>query len=163
MRKFLSIVISFTILFFSLISCSTKTFIAVEDSNRVLNGTKAILVDSYENVDYLQDAFIDNGLLISNLEGGFITEEFLIDDSTRGKFKVIYGSRYYRIIAYWGITAKVQANIAVWAGTNAANSIDPHSLEPVIYSKNEKRPKQVFDYAIQILESKGIEFKLTKN
>ena len=147
------------ILIFLTNSCNPyKEFISVIPRNNIPDGTQYIIVDV--NLESVKEALKNSGIMIRSLEGGFETEELLLDEGTRAMYKVHDFDNQSRISAFWGITQKVRSNIALWAGYEAASAYDVHAWNKVIYNKREARSKRVFDYAIQILESNNIQYSL---
>ena len=63
-----------------------------------------------------------------------------------------------QVSAYWGITQKVKSQIVVWAGAAAASAYDVHAWDMVIYDKDKARPKKVFEYAVQIIETNNLNY-----
>ena len=147
----------FTIL--TLSSCMTyKVFIPVQANNNIPDGTQEIILT--ENIDTVKQAFKNKGIMLKSMEGGFETEELLLDEGTRAMYKVHEFDDQVRITAFWGITSKVKSQMVVWAGYAASSAYDVHSWDKVIYDKNSTRPKKVFDYAIQIVEASNLQYKL---
>ena len=135
-----------------------KTFIPVENRQDIPNGTQYIIVNADE--EQVKQTFINKGIMVNTLEGGFETEELLIDEGTRAKYRVHIFDNQIRISSYWGITQQVKSTMTVWAGYAAASAYDTHSFNQVIYREEAKRPKRVFDYAVQIIESSGLNYNL---
>lgn len=145
-----------TTLFFIVIlivtSCTTyRVFIPVADRNDIPDGTQYIILNS--EIEQVRTIFNSNGVMTRSFDGGFETETVLIDEGTRAMYKVHQFDEHIRISAFWGITQKVKAQISTWAGHAASSTYDVHAFDQVIYDGDVKRPKQVFDYAVQILES----------
>lgn len=133
-------------------SCTTyRVFIPVADRNDIPDGTQYIITKS--EIEQVKTIFNNNGLMTRSFDGGFETEAFLIDEGTRAMYKVHQFDEHIRISAFWGITQKVKAQIGALAGHAASSSYDVHAFDQVIYGSAVKRPKQVFDYAVQLLES----------
>jgi hypothetical protein len=140
-----------------LISCTTyKPLVNVSSRSDVPNNTQAIVIN--ETIDKVKEAFKKNGLMIQSLEGGFKTEEILLDEGTRAMYKVNQFDTELRLTAFWGITQKVKSQIIVWAGAEAASAYDVSAWDQVIYDRKDLRPKAVFDYAVQILVENNIKF-----
>ncbi len=152
-----SILLFSIFLFFS--SCiSYQVYIPVQSKSNIRDGTQAIVLS--ENLETVKKAFISSGILIKSMEGGFKTEEILIDEGTRAMYKVHEFDNQIRITAFWGVTQKVKTDMAIFAGEDAANMYDVHSWDKVVYNNKEKRPKRVFDYAVQIIESNHLKYIL---
>jgi hypothetical protein len=152
-----NLLIILTVLFMS--SCTTyKVFVPVNERTGIPDGVQYIVLN--ENIDSVKNAFKNKGILIKSMEGGFETEEILLDEGTRAKYKAHAFDDQVRISAFWGITQKVKSQMTVWAGTAAASSYDVNAWDKVLYDNNSKRPKRVFDYAVQIIESNNMEYSL---
>ena len=75
-------------------------------------------------------------------------------------YKVHEFDNQIRITAFWGITQKVKSQMTVWAGADAASAYEIDTWDRVIYENKSTRPKKVFDYAIQIIESSNLKYSL---
>ena len=95
---------------------------------------------------------------MESLEGGFKTDEILLDEGTRAMYKVNQFDNQVRITAFWGITQKVKSQMIIWVGADMASAYDVNAWDQVIYDKNEPRPKRVFDYAVQIISESNLKF-----
>ena len=56
------------------------------------------------------------------------------------------------------ITQKVKNQVAMLGGYSTANTLDVHGWQRVIYDNPSKRPKKVFDYAVQILKDSNLKY-----
>jgi len=140
-------------------SCTAyQTFITVNPRSDIPNGTQNIILN--EDIEIVKQAFKKSGTMVKSLEGGFETEEILIDEGTRAMYKVHEFDEQVRVTAFWGITQKVKSEMVVWAGADAASAYDVHSWDQVVYDRDVKRPKRVFDYAIQIIEAYNLNYTL---
>lgn len=135
-----------------------KEFISVQDQYNIPNGTQDIILTA--SIETVKNAFKSKGIMLKSMEGGFETEELLIDEGTRAMYKVHEFDDKIRITAFWGITSKVKSQIGVWAGYAASSAYDVHSWDKVIYNNKELRPKRVFDYSVQIIEASNLQYKL---
>jgi hypothetical protein len=63
-----------------------QEFVSVAPSNQIPQGTKYIIVT--ENLDSVKNAFKNKGIMIKSMEGGFETEELLLDEGTRAMYKI---------------------------------------------------------------------------
>ena len=152
-----NLLIILTVLFMS--SCTTyKVFVPVNERTDIPDGVQYIVLN--ENIDSVKNAFKNNGILIKSMEGGFETEEILLDEGTRAKYKAHAFDNQVRISAFWGITQKVKSHMIMVAGTAYASSYDVNAWNKVLYDNKSARPKRVFDYAVQIIESNGFEYIL---
>jgi len=153
MKKLILVIL--TLLFIH--SCTTyKEFVTIQPKNNIPNGTQYIILN--ENLETVKQAFKNKGIMIKSMEGGFETEEILLDEGTRAMYKAHEFDEQVRITAFWGITQKVKSQIIVWAGAAAASAYDVHAWDQVIYDKDAIRPKKVFDYAVQIIETNNIQY-----
>jgi hypothetical protein len=125
-----------------------QSFIAVTPRNDVPKG--AVEIHLQAPMEDFLNALKSNGILYTVNESGAMTEEFLIDEGTRGKFTVADFDGTLRIIPLWGITDAVRQQQQIWAGMTTGSE-----LTRVIYNTSETRPKQVFDYAVQIASTVG--------
>jgi len=152
-----SILIASTLM---LTSCYTyQPLVNVISYTGVPQGTTAIMLQY--NLDDIKRAFISNGFLIQSMEGGFITDEKLLDEGTRAKYKVVQFDQASSITCYWATTEKVASQIRMWQTAIAGYSTyqrDPMDWNQVIYDVGATRPKRVFDYAIQIVESNNFTY-----
>ena len=135
-----------------------KEFISVQNQNNIPNGTQDIILT--ESIETVKEAFKSKGIMLKSMEGGFETEELLIDEGTRAMYKVHEFDNQIRITAFWGMTSKVKSQMVVWAGYAASSAFDVHSWDKVIYDNKELRPKRVFDYSVQIIEASNLQYKL---
>lgn len=153
---------NYLVFFFALIMISSctpyKEFVSVQNWNDVPDGTQSIILTT--SIDTLKEAFKNKGIMIKSLEGGFETEEIFLDEGTRAMYKVHEFDDNIRISAFWGITQKVKSQMTVWGGAAAASSYEIDTWDRVIYDNKSTRPKKVFDYAIQILEERKIDYDL---
>lgn len=155
MKSNLLIILSFLFM----CSCSTyKSFVPVKAKADIPDGVQYIVLN--ETLDSVKNAFKNKGILIKSMEGGFETEEILLDEGTRAKYKAHAFDNQVRISAFWGITQKVKSQITVWAGADAASAYDVNAWDKVLYDNKSARPKLVFDYAVEIIESNGFEYNL---
>jgi hypothetical protein len=146
-------------LILSVSSCSTYTeIVSVQNRDNVPDGTKDIIVSG--DLEIVKAAFTANGIMVKSMEGGFITEDMLLDEGTRAMYKVHDFDNQIRITSFWGITQKVKSEIILWAGAEAASAYDVEAFDQVIYDKSSSRSKKVFDYAIQIIESGNLSYTL---
>jgi hypothetical protein len=153
MRKLLSILM----ILCGLSSCTTyKPLVNVTGRSDIPDNTQAIILS--ENIDKIKEAFKAKGIMIESLEGGFKTEEILLDEGTRAMYKVNQFDNQVRITAFWGITQKVKSQMIVWAGADAASAYDVNAWDQVIYDNKAARPKRVFDYAVQILNESNFKY-----
>jgi len=144
-----------------LTSCAAyKQYIYVQERNNIPEGTQSILLT--ENIETVKKAFTDKGIMVRSMEGGFETEEILLDEGTRAMYKIHEFDDQIRITAFWGITQKVKSTMIVWAGYEAASAYDVHAWNKVVYEKRSFRSKKVFDYAIQIIETSQLNYDLAK-
>jgi hypothetical protein len=140
-------------------SCASyKEFVSIQTKNNIPDGTQSIILT--ENIDTVKQAFKNKGIMIKSMEGGFETEELLLDEGTRAMYKVHEYDSQIRITAFWGITQKVKSQMTVWAGMAAASAYDVQAWDRVIYENKSSRPKRVFDYAIQIIEANNLKYSL---
>lgn len=131
------------------VSCvSYKSFIAVTPRSDVPKGATEVHVES--SMEDFLNALKNNGILYSVNESGAMTEEFMIDEGTRAKFTVADFNGTLHIIPYWGITDAVREQQQLWTGMSSG-----YEMTRVVYRPQEKRPKQVFDYAVQIASTVG--------
>jgi len=152
-----SILITLIFLFFS--SCTTyKEFVSVQYRNNIPDGTQDIILT--DNIDKVKEAFKNKGIMLKSMEGGFETEEILLDEGTRAMYKAHEFDNQIRITAFWGITQKVKSQMTVWAGHDAASAYDVHAWDKVIYDNKSKRPKRVFDYVVQIINANKLQYSL---
>ncbi len=122
-------------------SCTTyKEFVKVQTKNNIPNGTQYIILN--DDIGTIKQAFKNKGIMIKSMEGGFKTEEMLLDEGTRAMYKAHEFDEQIRVTAFWGITQKVKSQIIVWAGSAAASAYDVHAWDQVIYDKNKERPKK---------------------
>jgi hypothetical protein len=141
----------------TIVSCTSyKEFVSVQNKNYIPNGTQAIILTS--DIETVKQAFKNKGIMLSSMEGGFKTEELLLDEGTRAMYKAHTFDNQVKITAFWGITQKVKSNIIVWAGADAASAYDVHAWDKVIYEQDAKRPKRVFDYVVQIIEESNLKY-----
>ena len=146
-----------TLIFVVIQSCGTyMEFVKVQPYNNIPNGTQYIILN--ENIETLKQVFKSNGIMIKSMEGSFETEELLLDEGTRAMYKVHEFDDQVRITAFWGVTQKVKSQMIVWAGTAAASAYDVHAWDQVVYDQDVKRPKRVFDYAVQIIETNNLKY-----
>jgi len=149
------ILIIWTLLFIH--SCATyKEFVTIQPKNNIPNGTQYIILN--ENLETVKQAFKNKGIMIKSMEGGFETEEILLDEGTRAMYKAHEFDEQVRITAFWGITHKVKSQIILWSGAAVASAYDVHAFDQVIYDKDAMRPKKVFDYAVQIIETNNLQY-----
>lgn len=142
-----------------LTSCVTyKELVTVQNKNNIPQGTQAIIVTG--ELEKVKEAFQSKGILLISMDGGFKTDEVMLDEGTRAMFKANAFDNQIKITAFWGITQKVKSQIIVFAGANAASAYDVNAWDQVIYDKDAKRPKKVFDYAVQIIEEGKLSFIL---
>jgi hypothetical protein len=155
MKKLFSAI--FTLIF--LYSCTTyKEFVSVQPKNNIPNGTQYIILS--ENIETMKQAFKNKGIMIKSMEGGFETEELLLDEGTRAMYKIHEFDNQVRVSVYYGITQKVKSQMIIWAGATAASAYDVHAWDQVIYNMKDLRPKKVFDYAVQIIEANNLKYSL---
>jgi len=155
MKKLVLFILSFTLIF----SCTTyKEFVSVQSPAKIPDGTQDIILT--ESIETVKQAFKNKGIMIKSMEGGFETEEIMLDEGTRAMYKVHEFDDQVRITAFWGITQKVKSQMIVWAGAAAASAYDVHAWDKVIYDNNTKRPKRVFDYAVQIIDANNLKNSL---
>jgi hypothetical protein len=129
-------------------SCTPyQSFVTVNPRTDIPEGSKEILIKA--DLDELLDTLKKEGILFTIFEGGAETEEIMIDEGTRAKFKMYALEEGTKVVPYWGITGAVRQQAAIWAGYNAASMLDDQ-LVRVVYKKSETRPKKVFDYAANI-------------
>ncbi|RLD55451.1 MAG: hypothetical protein DRJ01_16640 [Bacteroidetes bacterium] len=141
----------------TIVSCTSyKEFVSVQNKNNIPDGTQAIILTS--DIETVKQAFKNKGIMLSSIEGGFKTEEILLDEGTRAMYKAHTFDNQIKITAFWGITQKVKSNIVVWAGADAASAYDVRAWDKVIYERDMKRPKRVFDFAVQIIEESNLKF-----
>jgi hypothetical protein len=152
---------------FLVFSCTAyKVYVPVQNQTNIPDGTQSITLTA--NPDSIKKAFISNGVMIRSSEGGFETEELLLDEGTRAMYKIHTYDNATKITAFWGITAKVKNQMSlatsVIAGYDASHSIvsnyDVHAWDQVVYDKTETRPKMVFDYLVQLIEKSHLSFSL---
>ena len=134
------------ILFFACVPY--KSFITVTPRNDVPKGATEIHVEV--PMEVFLDALKTNGILYTVNESGAMTEEFMIDEGTRAKFTITEFDGTLRIIPYWGITDAVRQQQMLWAGVTTG-----YEMTRVVYHPQETRPKQVYDYAVQIASTVG--------
>jgi len=138
-------------------SCVTyKPLTSVQNRNDIPKGTQAIIVTG--EIKKVKEAFKNKGIMLQSLEGGFKTDEILLDEGTRAMYKANEFDNQIKILAYWGITQKAKSQMIFWSGADVASAYDVNAWDQVIYRKNDKRPKMVFDYAVQILGENNINF-----
>jgi hypothetical protein len=155
MKNLLLIILTFLLIS----SCTTyREFITVQAKNNIPDGTQDIILS--ENIETVKEAFKNKGIMLKTMEGGFETEELLLDEGTRAMYKVHEFDDQIRVTAFWGITSKVKSQMIVWAGYAASSAYDVHSWDKVIYENGSTRPKKVFDYVIQILEASDLQYRL---
>ncbi len=139
-------------------SCFTyQSYINVKPQYNVPEGTNSIVL-AYE-INSIKAIFNKSGVMTTTFDGGFQTEEILIDEGTRAMYKVHEFDEYIRLTAFWGITDKVKSQITMWAGYVAASSVDTDDWDRVIYQNDKTRPKRVFDYAVQILDDNVLKYQ----
>jgi hypothetical protein len=140
----------------SLTSCFTyKSYIAVENCGIVPQGSKEILFKG--DINNFLSILSNENILYNKLENGYETSEILIDEGTRAKYRIFRQTDgTVKIIPYWGITAKVNSQIAgmqhALVGYSTVNSNSAMDWDRVSYKKDEKRPKMVFDYGVQLIQ-----------
>jgi hypothetical protein len=96
--------------------------------------------------------------MLKSMEGGFETEEILLDEGIRAMYKAHEFNNQVRITTFCGITQKIKSQMIVWARADVASAYDVHAWNQVIYDKDLKRPKKVFDYAVQIIEANNLKY-----
>jgi len=140
-------------------ACTTyKEFIKVQPNSSIPESTQFVVVTS--SMEDVKDMFRNNGILIKTMGGGFITDEILLDEGTRAMYKAVQFDGQVQLSAYWGITQKVKSEMVVWAGQSAASAYDVNAWTKVLYNKASWRPKKVFDYLVQVVESKNFVYAL---
>ena len=140
-------------------SCTTyKELVTVQNRTNIPDGTKDIILT--EDLETVKAAFINSGIMVQSKEGGFETEEMLLDEGTRAKYKAHVFDNQIRVTAFWGITQKVKGEITAWAGQAAASAYDVKAVDQVIYDNKATRSKKVFDYAVQVLEANNLQYNL---
>ena len=151
-----SILLTFVSLLF-ITSCVTyKELASVQNKTDIPQGTQAIIVTG--DLEKVKEAFKNKGILLESMEGGFKTDGILLDEGTRAMYKANEFDNQIKITAFWGITQKVKSQMVVWAGASASSAYDVNAWDQVIYDKDSKRPKKVFDYAVQIIEENHLNF-----
>jgi len=147
----------FLVFIITMTSCVTyQEMVNVTGRLDIPEKTQAIIIN--DSLTKVKEAFKKKGIMIETLEGGFKTEEILLDEGTRAMYKVHQFDNQVRITAFWGITQKVKSQIVLWAGADAASAYDVNAWDQVIYSKDSGRPKKVFDYAVQIVSENNLNF-----
>jgi hypothetical protein len=140
-------------------SCTTyKELVSVQNRTNISDGTKDIILT--QDLETVKTAFTSSGIMLQSMEGGFETEEILLDEGTRAKYKAHVFDNQIRITAFWGITQKVKSEMTVWAGQAAASAYDVQGWDQVNYDNKSSRPKKVFDYAVQVVEANSLQYKL---
>lgn len=159
MKKLLLLTIGSIFLFFS---CMTyKEYISVKPSNKIPDGTQSIIIPN-TSIDNIKELFKDNQIMYKTFETGIETEIVLLDEGTKAQYKVYEFDNNIKITSYYGITDKVKSQMVLWAGAAAASAYDTQSMNIVVYNENLLKPKRVFDYLVQMLETKGIEYQIKK-
>jgi len=149
------IIISFVALFAA--CTSYKTFIQVTPQTGVPKGSSEVVCTA--GIDQFKEVLKANNIMYKAADdgGGIETEEFMIDEGTRAKFKVYVFDDKLKIVPYWGITQKVKSEMTVWVGYAAASAYDVNALDRAIYDNNTSRPGKVFCYACQLAKKMNVQ------
>ena len=76
-----------TLILLLITSCTSyREFVSVQTRNNIPDGTQSIILTD-ENIETVKEAFKSKGIMIKSLEGGFETEEILLDEGTRAMYK----------------------------------------------------------------------------
>lgn len=148
----------FTMILFVAVSCSYKEYIYVQNQNNIPDGTRTIILMT--DIETTKNAFKKQGIMLSSMDGGFKTEEILLDEGTRAMYKAHEFDGQIKLTAFWGITQKVKSDLVVFAGANAASAYDVNAWDRVIYDSGAKRSKKVFDYVLQIILKSKLQYRL---
>lgn len=60
------------------------------------------------DLEAVKSAFNNSGIMLQSKEGGFETEEILLDEGTRAMYKAHDFDNQVKITAFWGITQKAK-------------------------------------------------------
>ncbi len=143
--------------FLMLISCTTyEEYVTVQYRRDIPDGIQHILIKA--DIDTAEQAFINEGFEVKRTDYGFKTKEILVGEGTRAMYKAHRYNEQVQVAAYWSITQKAKSQMVIWAGSEAAKDIDVHTWYKVEYESGLKRPKKVFDYAVQIIEANNLKY-----
>jgi hypothetical protein len=129
---------------------SYKSFISVTPAIDVANGSTEIIARGCLND--VKTVLKKNLIMYKEYEGGIETEEILIDEGTRAKYKIYQYDDMIKMISFWGITQAVKSQIIVFAGYSAASAYSTEGYTRVIYDRDVKRPARVFSYGYQLMK-----------
>jgi hypothetical protein len=142
------------ILFVLMVSCTTyQTFVQVTPQGGIPDGCTEITCQA--TLDDFKSVLKTNSIMFKTADSGLETDEIIIDEGTRAKYKVYEFDGALKIVPYWGITQKVKSQMGVYAGAAAASAYDTEGWDRVIYNSGEKRPKRVYDYGWQLAKATG--------
>lgn len=158
MKKLLLLTIGSIFLFFS---CMTYEYISVKPSNKIPDGTQSVIIPN-ATLDVVKELFKDNQIMYKTFETGIESEIILLDDRTKAQYKVHEFDNTLKLTCYRGYTDKVKSEMTLWVGYVEASKYDTQSMNLIVYDKNILKQKKVFDYLIQMLETKGIKYELKK-
>ena len=139
-------------IFLGFSGCTMQSFVTVIPRNDVPKGAKEFTVTATE--DQLLSAMRSEQIMFNKVEGGYRTEEILLDEGTKAVYAVHVFEQGIKVVPYWGITDKVRNQIALVAGYNSTQ-YSTSEMQRVIYKPMETRPKMVFDYAVQVFSKAG--------
>lgn len=136
---------------------SYESFVNYRPVDYIPNGVKQL--NATATIEQMGQAFQGKNIFYQERAGGLITDVILLDQGTRAQYQVFSQDNGQVVIkCFWGITEKVAADIAAFAGPGQAAAYSNQGLNQVVYKKGEKRPKFVFDYMANILEDNGLKF-----
>ena len=133
-------------------SCTMQTFVTVVPRSDVPRGAKEFTVTATE--DQVLSALRSEQIMFNKIEGGYRTEEILLDEGTKAVYAVHVYEQGIKVVPYWGITDKVRNQIMLVAGYSHSQYAS-QELQRVIYRPAELRPKMVFDYGVQVFSKAG--------
>jgi hypothetical protein len=135
------------------INSDIDSYIYVKDLTEVPELSQSIIVDA--NILQVKDLLLKEDILLYKSELGFISEEIFFDSATKGKYKLYDMETNSKIVAFWGLTPAYKAkNKRVLERAEIGDLFDKDGFKKVIYDTNLKRPKMVFDFAVEIVNKK---------
>lgn len=142
----------FKLFFFGLFftACTTyKPFIAVTPRTDIPVGSQEFIVQA--TMDEVKDTLRAASIGFTTNETGVDTEEVLLDEGTKAKYRLYPVDGGVKVVPYWGFTQKVAGQIRFWTGINQSTE----ELTRIKYTTSAGRPKMVFDYGVQLIGKCG--------
>ena len=139
--------------------CTSKEFVEVPSKRFVPNGSRYIEVQS--SFKTVVNVFKKNNIgVLSYGENGGVTEEILLDGETRARYEMyVLNDSTIKITAWWGYTNKTKEKMVFFVGPSLTSALSSDLLKPVIYDRDSKRPKKVFDYMCSLFDKERIYYE----